>query len=165
VSHQKVIGNFPTGEVVYFVRYGRIVKIGFSTNFAQRLAELQRGTPESLFVLGVYPGGRDLERKFHTLFASLKIKNEFFRYDDPLWRFVEIAETHSIAKAIEYVEERNAWSQKSRSERAAILYWKQREERSKAIAAKLIVTIYPEDWNNARLEANRLKVSKPGAAQ
>jgi hypothetical protein len=158
MAHQKVTADSPTDELVYFIEIGRrAIKIGFSTNLEKRLADLQRGTLEALSVLATFPGGRDLDRKFHVLFACSKIRNEFFRDDGLISDFLRIAKDRSFTSAVEHVERMNNWFAKPKAERRAILHEQQREERHKAIAAKRIITIYPKDWNEARLAANRMR--------
>lgn len=60
-------------SVVYFVRLGNRIKIGWSTNLAQRLSNLQ---PEE--VLAVIPGDTTLERELHRRFAKHRVVGEWF---------------------------------------------------------------------------------------
>jgi Meiotically up-regulated gene 113 len=151
VTHQRVTPDFPTEkEFVYVLQFGkRFVKIGRSTNVKQRVADLQATTMDNLLMLAVYPGGRALEKRLHKLFADFRVRNEFFHFDYVIWNFLEMAK-QSPVNAVEYVERMNAWRRKPRSERMRIL----RKQRRKEHEAQT-VPIYPKDWNDARLEANR----------
>lgn len=55
------------GAVVYYLRIGDRIKIGFTTNLAQRVAAL-RLDPDA--VLATEPGGRDIEYRRHLQFAD-----------------------------------------------------------------------------------------------
>jgi len=141
---------------VYFIQFGpRMVKIGFSSNFRRRFANLQAGTTEILTELFVCPGGRDLEQKLHTLFASLRCRNEFFRYNHPLPTFIDMLKQGQVTQAFAFVKEVNQWASNSPSERTAIHWARQMEMRPSEVAKGNIVPMYPESWNNARLEARR----------
>jgi hypothetical protein len=98
-------------SVVYLIEYGQHakyghhrIKIGVSKNFKNRFADLRRGSSTSLSVLAVFPGDRDFERQLHALFAHLRIRHEFFRSNDLIRSFVDIAKRQSLADAIAYVE-------------------------------------------------------------
>lgn len=72
-------GKGETESVVYYMRVGDRVKIGFSTNLTGRIAAL---APEE--VLAVEPGGRLLEGVRHRQFADLRVTREWFRMEEPL---------------------------------------------------------------------------------
>jgi hypothetical protein len=65
--------------VVYYMRVGNRVKIGFSTNLTSRISDVM---PEE--VLATEPGGPDVERARHRQFADLRVAREWFRYEGPL---------------------------------------------------------------------------------
>jgi len=84
VQEQTLTAKFPTAEaVVYFVRIGKHIKIGFTTNLTKRLKSFRSATAEPIVALMTAPGGHDLEQKLHLLFAENRINknNEFFRYE------------------------------------------------------------------------------------
>ncbi len=54
------------------------IKIGFSSQFSRRFAELQRAHGP-LRVLLTIDGARDEEREWHRTFASSRISGEWFR--------------------------------------------------------------------------------------
>lgn len=58
-------------SVVYYVRIGDRVKIGFTTNIKQRLSGLR--IYDADHVLATEPGGRDLERRRHQEFADERV--------------------------------------------------------------------------------------------
>lgn len=61
------------GPVVYYVRKGRRIKIGFSANLPVRLAKLGGE------LLACEPGGLALERRRQAQFADARIAGEWFR--------------------------------------------------------------------------------------
>lgn len=61
------------GEVVYYMRIGNRIKIGWSTNLPLRLAAIN---PEEL--MATEPGNRVLERVRHDQFAELRTHGEWF---------------------------------------------------------------------------------------
>ena len=67
------------GSVVYFIRCGDFVKVGYATNVVRRVAELQTGNPHELELLGVIPGGASEERTLHALLAAEHHRGEWFR--------------------------------------------------------------------------------------
>lgn len=74
----------PAESVVYYMRVGNRVKIGYSTNLASRIASVM---PEE--VLAVEPGGRLLEGVRHRQFAELRVTREWFRHESPLTEHIE----------------------------------------------------------------------------
>lgn len=60
-------------EVVYYMRFGTLVKIGTSARFIQRFFTLR---PDE--VLAIEPGSYDLEHKRHRQFRHLHSHNEMF---------------------------------------------------------------------------------------
>lgn len=65
--------------VVYYMRVGERVKIGYTTNLTKRIAAVM---PEEL--LATEPGGRLLEETRHRQFAELRTTREWFRNDELL---------------------------------------------------------------------------------
>lgn len=66
-------------SVVYYMRVGNRVKIGFTTNLTARLAAI---VPEE--VMATELGGRLLEETRHRQFADLWVAREWFRLEEPL---------------------------------------------------------------------------------
>jgi len=69
----------PTTSVVYYVRFGDRVKIGYSTNLDGRLKAIPHDE-----VLATEPGTIQDERARHAAFADLRVTGEWFRYEEPL---------------------------------------------------------------------------------
>lgn len=65
--------------LIYFAGYGDYVKIGFTTDLAQRLSELQTGAPEKLKIILAIPGTLRDEAAAHRRFARSRLKGEWFR--------------------------------------------------------------------------------------
>lgn len=61
----------PERPVVYYIRWGDRIKIGFTKRLAERLKGLYHDE-----VLAVEPGSRDLERQRHTQFASVRVEGQ-----------------------------------------------------------------------------------------
>lgn len=82
--------------LVYFVERHGFLKIGTTRNLATRVASLDRGcsaipgmTIDPVNVLAVMPGGVEVERSLHLLFADLRYGGEWFLLDHPLTGFVD----------------------------------------------------------------------------
>jgi len=73
---------------VYFLRAGERIKIGFATNVARRVRDIRAHLPdEPELVLTMY-GSMGLERALHARFASLALRNEWFRLEAPITSFI-----------------------------------------------------------------------------
>jgi hypothetical protein len=82
--------------VVYYVRLGNHIKIGYSTNLVGRLNALRA---EASDVLAIEPGARRLEAQRHEQFKHLRIKTRwenFYPGADLEAHIVEIKATHGI---------------------------------------------------------------------
>jgi hypothetical protein len=79
-------GNEGGDPVVYYVRIGDYIKIGFSTRLRNRLASLRADE-----LLAVEPGGPEMERQRHKEFASERIdlRRENFRPSERLEAHIE----------------------------------------------------------------------------
>ena len=73
--------------MVYFVKSGDFMKIGYTKNVSKRIAQLSTGSPQKLELMGIVFGGVDTEKEYHTIFSSLHHKKEWFRYDGILKAF------------------------------------------------------------------------------
>lgn len=78
----------PAGSNIYFVAAGHFIKIGYSTNWPQRIAELQVGCPYRLSVLHIMEGPREFEPELHQRFAHLRVQGEWFRRDGDLISYI-----------------------------------------------------------------------------
>lgn len=68
-----------TGQVVYYMRFGDRVKIGYSSNLALRLQSVPNDE-----LLATEPGTMATESARHEQFAELRITGEWFQYVEPL---------------------------------------------------------------------------------
>ncbi len=83
------IADFAATPAVYFVGAGGFVKIGYSANWMQRIAELQTGCPFKLSLLYLMHGTRQIEHTIHQQFADLRLHGEWFRGAPTLIHFLE----------------------------------------------------------------------------
>lgn len=76
---------------VYFIKCSLtgLVKIGTAKQVAQRLAELQTGSPGQLVLIAEIEGDRAEEMRLHAQFHSLRERGEWFRYDGALREYIE----------------------------------------------------------------------------
>jgi hypothetical protein len=58
---------------VYYLRCGRLIKIGMTTNLASRFASIRPNE-----VLAIEPGGAEREKEMHRHFAALRAGGEYF---------------------------------------------------------------------------------------
>jgi len=70
--------------VVYYLRFADRVKIGFTTNLAERLRALPYDE-----VLATEVGGASLERQRHHEFAHLRVNGEWFQLTPELVAHIE----------------------------------------------------------------------------
>jgi len=80
VKHDPSVQNL---DVVYFMRLGDLIKIGYTTNLRQRVSSIN---PEE--VLATEPGGRARERELHKRFAALRVHGEWFRHEGELAEYI-----------------------------------------------------------------------------
>lgn len=71
------------GTVVYFVRFGDRVKIGFTSDMKARMAVIPHDE-----ILATIPGGRELEQKLHHRFKLTRLTGEWFRISPELMHFI-----------------------------------------------------------------------------
>ncbi len=86
---------------VYFARAGQdgLVKIGYAIDVAARIRHLQCGLPFDLVVVREVEGSRRKETAFHRHFRHLRVRGEWFRWDDELLTAdVEVREPEEVAE-------------------------------------------------------------------
>jgi hypothetical protein len=76
------------GEVVYFIRAGDAIKIGYTTNLAARKRALETASAVSLELLGAISGDRSEEARLHREWQHLHIRGEWFHADEELLRCI-----------------------------------------------------------------------------
>jgi hypothetical protein len=78
-----VLGAIDTAEHltagVYFIRAGDAVKIGMSGDVRTRIRTLRTMSPVPIELIGVIPGGREVEADLHRMWANLRLHGEWFR--------------------------------------------------------------------------------------
>jgi hypothetical protein len=72
-----------TPGLVYFVRFRDRVKIGFTTNLAQRMVDIPHDE-----ILGTVAGTMEDEKRCHIAFAHLREQGEWFRIEPDLLAFI-----------------------------------------------------------------------------
>ena len=82
------------GQKVYFIEAVGLdlVKIGFARDVAQRLTDLQCGSPVALRLLGTIPGGLGMELFFHKDLAEYRVRGEWFALSDRLKKYIANAD-------------------------------------------------------------------------
>ena len=74
---------------VYFIECNEeFIKIGCAKNIKTRLSGLQVSNPYPLKIIKQIDGGRDVERKLHNYFLSLKVRGEWFKKETDLIDFI-----------------------------------------------------------------------------
>jgi hypothetical protein len=86
---QTATGSSDTdGEVVYFLRAGDAIKIGYTTNLAARKRALETASAVPLELLASIPGDRSEEARLHREWWHLHIRGEWFHVDEELLRYI-----------------------------------------------------------------------------
>jgi D-alanyl-D-alanine dipeptidase len=88
---RKVIAwGWPSRRVsgIYFALAGDLLKIGFASNIASRMRELQTGCPVDLRLIHWQQGSRIEERALHRRFAELHARGEWFHFKGALLEHV-----------------------------------------------------------------------------
>lgn len=67
--------------MIYFLRAGEYVKIGYSADPAQRVADFQTANPIDLEIIAVHHGSRREEAMLHRKFAAHRVRGEWFAAD------------------------------------------------------------------------------------
>lgn len=75
-------------EFVYFIQFQNYLKIGYSTNPAERVSKMATAFPEVPLILSVIKGDRHLERYFHKKFKLYRTNREWFLIEGILRDFL-----------------------------------------------------------------------------
>jgi hypothetical protein len=69
------------GGCVYFIQgeSGGAIKVGFSTELAKRLSQLQTGFPDTLRLLLAIPGTQDREKAIHKRLSKYWLRGEWYK--------------------------------------------------------------------------------------
>lgn len=83
------------GPKTYIVRCNEFVKIGYTSgNLHNRLRSLLSSTPFDYEIIAVLPYGQPLERRLHKRFAEYHHRDEWFRLEGKLRRWIECGCTY-----------------------------------------------------------------------
>lgn len=82
--------------MIYFMRSGRRVKIGYAEDPYRRLKELQTGSAHKLELLGYIPGSYEQETILHRHFEPYHMRAEWFRLSKEIKLFIEHRNIASI---------------------------------------------------------------------
>jgi hypothetical protein len=102
VTQADVAADVPQ-SVVYFVRIGKNVKIGVTTNLDRRMKAMQTYASD-IRLLVAMPGDRSLEQKLHELLAESRVARELFHQDYRVIAFIDQLRYNGFARAIEFLE-------------------------------------------------------------
>lgn len=80
-----------SGEVVYYLRFGDRIKIGYSSNLATRLTVIPHDE-----VLATEPGTRETEQQRHRQFSDLRLTGEWFSMGAELIGHIETIRGRTI---------------------------------------------------------------------
>jgi hypothetical protein len=83
------IGKQRPQSVVYILRCGDYIKIGYSLNFVRRLEALRSTSPHDVLVIATMGGGKSLELQLHKQFAAYRHHHEWFRNEGELAEYVK----------------------------------------------------------------------------
>jgi len=82
---ERTTGGTPSGRIVYFIAAENgLVKIGFASNWLDRLGKLCCGSPVPLTPLALIAGGRTEERDYHERFSAWRRHGEWFELTDEM---------------------------------------------------------------------------------
>ena len=86
---------------VYFVRTkDGFIKIGWSSNWSQRISGIQTSIPQKLEVLAVYRRSSSFEKRLHGMFAPFRVRpnGEWFRDCEAIRSYIAERRRYCIAK-------------------------------------------------------------------
>ena len=76
-------------NITYLIQCGEFVKIGITADIESRLRTLESSNPHALKVVALLAGGRALERALHKRFADYRHRDEWFRIEGALAKWIE----------------------------------------------------------------------------
>lgn len=74
--------------MIYFIRSGDHIKIGYSAAPSKRLSKISSDNPLSCELLGVIEGSERKEAEIHLLFSSYRVRGEWFQACDAISKYV-----------------------------------------------------------------------------
>lgn len=82
----------------------RFIKIGFGKSALKRKQSLQVGNPHELEIIAQEVGDKNLETIRHEQFRGLRIRGEWFRYEEPLISHIGRLQRGEIVSGVELSE-------------------------------------------------------------
>ena len=76
---------------IYVLRYGDLLKIGYSSNLPARVNHIMAAIPGHVTFVGHMPGDREVERHFHEKFSTSRFQGEWFASTPELEQFCILA--------------------------------------------------------------------------
>lgn len=95
---QKRAARARASGTIYVVGFGNYVKIGYTRDPAQRLADLQTGCPEQLTIYLHLAGSLEDEASLHRRFRAQRAKGEWFRLSGDLAKWIKSEKVHQRAQ-------------------------------------------------------------------
>lgn len=92
--------NFKYKNMIYFIKAGDYVKIGYSVLVEKRFIALKCDCPIDMEMINVVEGNRATERDFQHYYRDLHHRGEWFRYDDSMHVIKEVPATESTVNKI-----------------------------------------------------------------
>lgn len=92
-------------SLVYIIRIGKFVKVGFTTNLDQRVKSFRTSTAEEIDVLATFDGGRAEERRLHESLSESRLpRGEFFHHEFRIQNFVSLVTAGEVERAWQWLE-------------------------------------------------------------
>jgi len=92
-EYENEIINFPypttRASRVYFVGLKDVIKIGITDDLRSRIMSLMAETPFRIKLLHHILGDRIVEQSLHLKFAKLRVRGEWFRAEEELFKFID----------------------------------------------------------------------------
>lgn len=98
IEDRKILAQPLYGEsgLVYFIGFGRYVKIGFTMNLKNRMDGIQTSCPEKLIFYGAYKGDRMKEERLHSKFDDYRLNGEWFHFSNDIKKYVGFTEEDAV---------------------------------------------------------------------
>ena len=78
----------PTKGVIYFLRLGEHIKIGFTLDLEKRIFSLKTGSPVTGELIGTLRGSREIDRFVRWLFRAVHVRGDWFQQAPELLTFI-----------------------------------------------------------------------------
>ena len=77
--------------MIYFITQGdEYIKIGHGGDPESRLSQLQVGNPDELRLMACFSGGQQEEQHLHDFLKTLRIRGEWFEFNEEVRRFIHV---------------------------------------------------------------------------